>query len=256
MLLLCRLRTQAIFSRLNEGEAQTTRGQNHSSGVGSLPSAAFGEMTRASWLCLFARRVSLGRLAARHPTMGSGRNDRLDLPRRRSVCRVGQTGSKGNWLRKKPTPNHPAVGSPATRAGLPGTIRPYQRPTDFSDEAKKKARVCASAPNLFPATAVCTLRSAIEDLIDRVAVSDPLQEPNSVKEVSLATSVCPDKDIQRSKIERHLSQTLEPADLDVLDHCSLRHTSSPLTTVATGPPRKVLPSNGELRLRDGDWFTS
>ena len=34
------------------------------------------------------------------------------------------------------------------------------------------------------------------------------------------------------------------------------HANCPFTTVATGPPRKVRPSNGELRLRENDWFTS
>ena len=35
-----------------------------------------------------------------------------------------------------------------------------------------------------------------------------------------------------------------------------RHTIAPVTTVAIGPPRNVFPWNGELRLREGDWFTS
>src|SRR5690242_6400728 len=36
----------------------------------------------------------------------------------------------------------------------------------------------------------------------------------------------------------------------------IRHENSPLTIVATGPPRKLCPSNGELRLLDNDPFTS
>ena len=34
------------------------------------------------------------------------------------------------------------------------------------------------------------------------------------------------------------------------------HFISPFTTVATGPPRNVRPSNGEFRLFENDWFTS
>ena len=36
----------------------------------------------------------------------------------------------------------------------------------------------------------------------------------------------------------------------------LHHTIAPFTTVAIGPPRNARPWNGELRLREGDWFTS
>src|SRR4029077_1375282 len=35
-----------------------------------------------------------------------------------------------------------------------------------------------------------------------------------------------------------------------------RQANWPFTTVATGPPRKVRPWYGELRLRDKDWLTS
>ena len=35
-----------------------------------------------------------------------------------------------------------------------------------------------------------------------------------------------------------------------------RHTISPFTMVATGPPRKEAPSNGVLRLLEKDLFTS
>jgi len=37
---------------------------------------------------------------------------------------------------------------------------------------------------------------------------------------------------------------------------ALFHTISPFTTVAIGPPRKLRPWKGELRLREQDWFTS
>src|SRR5947209_10228861 len=116
-----------------------------------------------------------------------------------------------------------------------------------------KRRILTPPADARPDLAGGAPRFPVEDLVHGEAIADPLQHAQRIEEVGLAAGVRADEDVQRLEIQRHFAQAFEAVDLEVADHARSRlHTIWPFTTVATGPPWKVLPWNGELRLREGD----
>jgi hypothetical protein len=88
----------------------------------------------------------------------------------------------------------------------------------LNEALPKEASESATASDALPNLAIGTLRLPIKNLLNRIAVSNPLQYPQSFQKITFAARIRPDENIQRTEIERHLLQTLEALDLDVLDH--------------------------------------